>query len=284
MGGKYIDVSFYGAYSNTDFMYYISTGVVEQVKWFQDDAETYRVRAFTPSAKWWGYDARYEGKNFVLEVRNPPPAVAGSTLPLAGLTIAVDAGHTPDTGAIGVTGLLERDVNLEIAKELKNKLVALGANVFMTRPGTETVQLIDRPKLAWQARADIFVSVHNNSLNDAEDPFKKNGYEIYYYHPQSFALASEIHAAYGEVVGAASPLKYNLHDGGICYGNFVITRTTEMPAVLTESAYMIVPREEALLKTEQFRASCAEAIARGITRYMSRIRPAPEPRAFKLKK
>jgi len=235
------------------------------------------VRAYTPSAKWWGYDARYENGTFVLEVRNPPPAVVGSTLPLAGLTISVDAGHSPDTGAVGVTGLVERDVNLVIAKILKEKLTALGANAVMTRPDAQPVALCDRPKLAWQARADIFVSVHNNSLSDAEDPFKKNGYEIYYFHPTSFALATEIHKAYGELVGADSPAEYKLHDGGIHYGNYVITRTSQMPAVLTESAYMIMPREERFLKTEQFQTACAEAIARGIIRYMEHIRPAPKP-------
>lgn len=284
MDKKYIDVLFYGAYSNTDFMTYISTGVVEQVKWFQDDAETYRVRAYTPSSKWWGYDARYEGGTFVLEVRNPPPAVVGSTMPLAGLTIAVDAGHSPDTGAIGVTGLLERDVNLQMAKILTSKLTALGANVFMTRPDPQPVALGDRPRLAWQAHADIFVSVHNNSLSDAENPFKQNGYEIYYFHPVSFALAEEIHKAYGELVGNDSPAEYKLHDGGIHYGNFVITRTTQMPAVLTESAYMIVPREERFLKTEQFRSACAEAIARGIVRYMEHIRPGLKPKQAEKKK
>jgi len=270
--GKYIDVAFYGAYSNTDFMTCASTGVIEQVQWFQDDAETYRIRAYTPSKKWWGYDACYEGTSFVLEVRSPPPAVIGSTLPLAGLTIAVDAGHSPDTGAIGVTGLLERDVNLEIAGILQRKLTALGANAVMTRPGPGAVALNDRPRLAWQMHADIFVSVHNNSLNDSEDPFKKNGYEIYYYHPSSFALAKEIHAAYTEAVGTDGPAKYKLHDGGIHYGNFVITRATQMPAILTESAYMIVPREEALLKTAQFQSACADAIATGIVRYINNLR------------
>jgi N-acetylmuramoyl-L-alanine amidase len=275
--GKYIDLLVYGAYSNTDFMTYVSTGIVEQVQWFQDDAQTYRVRAYTPSIKWWGYDVRYEGGNLVLEVRNPPPVVAGSTLPLAGLTIAVDAGHSPDTGAIGVTGMLERDVNIDIAKILDKKLTGLGATVVMTRKDVEPVALYDRPKIAWQSHADIFVSVHNNALSDGENPFKKNGYEIYYYHPASFDLAREIHTAYGEVMGINSAAPYKLHDGGIHYGNFVITRTFQMPTVLTESAYMIVPREESLLKTEQFKTACAEAISRGIVRYMNHMRPVKKP-------
>jgi N-acetylmuramoyl-L-alanine amidase len=274
MDGKYIDVIIYGAFSNTDFMNYLSTGIVEQVQWFQDDPETYRLRAYTPTVKWWGYDARYEGGTLVLEVRNPPPAYAGSNLPLAGVTIAVDAGHSPDSGAVGVTGLLERDANLNIAKILKKKLSALGARVVMTREGPEPVELYSRPVLAWQARADIFVSVHNNALGDGENPLKKNGYEIYYFHPLSFSLAAEIHKAYGELVGTKGPAEFKLRDDGLRYGNFVITRTIQMPSVLTESAYMIVPREEALLKTEKFQSACAESIARGIVRYMNHMRPA----------
>lgn len=271
---KYTDIIIYGAYSNTDFMTYVSTGVIEQVKWYQDDSETLRIRAITPSGKCWGYDARYEGETLVLEVRNPPLPPAGSKLPLAGLTIAVDAGHSPETGSIGCTGLVERDVNIAIAKILKNKLTELGAKVVMTREDSEGVDLYARAKIAWRARADLFISVHNNALAYGGNPFEKNGYEIYYYNPASLALAKEIHSAYGETLGINAKPEYKLKDGGLKYGNFVITRNYQMPSVLIESAYMIVPREEAYLKTEKFQTACAEAMALGINRYMKGLRPA----------
>jgi N-acetylmuramoyl-L-alanine amidase len=270
--GKCIDVRFFGTVSNTDWINYTSSGVVEQVRWFQDDSDTFRIHAIAVG-NWWGYDARFEGTTFVLELRCPPSAPAARDLPLEGITVAVDPGHSPDTGAVGPTGLVERDANLAIALCLKEKLTAVGACVVMTREGREGVALYERPKRAWKARADILVSVHNNALADGENPFEKNGYGVYYYHPQSCALAREIHAAYGELVGKAGSFDTPLRDDGLHYGNLALPRTMQMPSVLTESSYIIIPGEEALLKTQKFQAACADAIVRGLQRYVSHMRP-----------
>ncbi|MBN1823743.1 MAG: N-acetylmuramoyl-L-alanine amidase [Endomicrobiales bacterium] len=277
--GKYLDAVLYGAYSNIDFIKHVSTGAVEQVKWYQDDSETLRVRAYTPKVKWWGYDASYDGESeLVISIFSPQPAPKGAKGALAGLTIAVDAGHSPDNGAVGCTGLVEKDVNIEIAKKLQKKLADSGAKVVMTREGDEPVALYDRPKKARKSGADLYISVHNNALSYGGNPFEKNGYEIYYYNPLSLALARCVHAAYGELIGPDAAAEYKLRDGGVIYGNYAVTRTYQMPAVLTESAYMIVPREEAFLKTEKFQNACAEAMAKGITKYVESMRVYPQER------
>jgi N-acetylmuramoyl-L-alanine amidase len=272
--GSIIDVSFFGTASGTDWIAYgPSGGAVDFLEWFQDDADTYRVRVHTPADSWWGYDARYEQSTFVLELLQPPP-LAHQDAPLGGLKIAVDAGHgTPDTGALGPTGLLEKDVNLAIANCLRDRLLAGGAEVIMIRGSDQIVGLYDRPQKAWEARADMLVSVHNNSLGYEGNPFERNGFGVYYFHPHSFPLARQIHQALAEVIGSSPDRSEGLRDDGLWYGNLAVARTPQMPAVLIEPAYMIVPREEALLKTEEFRCAVARAIELGISRYAASMRP-----------
>lgn len=269
IAGNYIDISFFGAFSNTDWINHATAGIIKSLSWFQDDEETYRLRAYTTPNGWWGYDARFEGNVFVFEFRTPPPMSPGSS-PLMGLTIAVDAGHSPDTGAIGATGYAEKDANLAQAINLKEKLLAKGAQVIMIRQGNESVPLSERPKIAWQKKADLLISLHNNSLGYGGNPFLKHGYGVYYFTPMSLPLAREIHDAYGEMFRPGG--EFNLPDDGMYYGNLALTRAPQMPSVLIESAYMIVPEEEAYLKTDSFRSACANAIISGVERYVRSMR------------
>jgi N-acetylmuramoyl-L-alanine amidase len=272
-----IEILFFGASSNTDWMHYNNApqSAVKRAEWFQDDSTTYRLRLHTHPGRWWGYDARYENGTFVLELRRPlanPKAPAS----LAGLRVIVDPGHSSDRGAIGPTEYLEKDANLAIAKCLEKKLLQEKAEVTMLRNGSEHVALYDRPKAAWAAGGDILISVHNNALPEGSNPFERNGFGVYYYQPHGFGLANAIYNAYREQFGreGASP---RLRDDGFHYGNLALPRTPQMPSVLTESAYMILPEEEALLKTEKFQCDCADVTVRGIKRFLEEIRRKDTP-------
>jgi N-acetylmuramoyl-L-alanine amidase len=201
-----------------------------------------------------------------VELRTPPPLVPGAS-PLADLTIALDPGHGgTETGAIGATGYLEKDANLAQVLNLKEKLLAKGAKVFLTRQEDVVVSLSERPRIAWQNQADILISLHNNSLQDGGNPFIKHGYGVYYFTPMSLALAKEIHAAYGAAFGEKS--EFQLADDGMYYDNLAVTRAPQMPSILIESLYMIVPEEEAYLKTDSFRSVSSNAIINGLERYV----------------
>ena len=230
------------------------------------------MRIFTNPKSWWGYDPRFEGNDFLFELRTPPSLQASARSSLEGLTIAVDAGHgSPDTGAIGTTGYMEKDANLALAQNLQQQLLAKGAQVIMIRTGNEDVPLADRPKVAWKNKADILISIHNNALPYGGNPFLKHGFGVYYFTPMSLQLASEVHSAYSKrFVGASD---YNLRDDGLYYDNLALTRSPQMPSILTESAYMIVPEEEAYLKTEEFRSACSGAIIKGLESYAGSMRP-----------
>jgi N-acetylmuramoyl-L-alanine amidase len=269
-----VEVFFYGAFSNTDWIH-LSASVpwVKEVRWHQDAPDVYRLIIETDRDSWWGYDARYEGGAFVLELRRPP-VLTNPNNPLDGILIAVDAGHSADPGATGVTGTMEKDINRAIAECLKSKLEAERAQVVMIRPGDANVSLYDRPKLAWAARADLMVSVHTNALPEGDNPFEKRGYGVYYYQPTSLPLAREIHQAYGEVFDAGrNPMRAVLRNDGLHWGNLALPRTPQMPTVLTESAYLVHPDEEWWLRQPAFQCSCADAMLQGLKRYLKKMRP-----------
>lgn len=267
--GNQLDLTLFGAYSNTDWITNAPAGIIKQIQWFQDDSETYRLRIQTLPKGWWGYDARYEGNQLVLELRTPP-ALRNNTSPLAGIKIAIDAGHSPDTGAIGPTGYMEKDANLAIALNLKEKLLAQGAEVIMIREGNEGVALLQRPLIAWENKADLLISIHNNALGYGQNPLLKRGFGVYYYTPMSKPLAQEIHTAYLKTFNGHK--KFNLPNDGLFFANLALTRPSQMPAVLIESAYQILPEEESYLKQADFRSACANAIVAGIESYLRQIR------------
>ena len=149
------------------------------------------------------------------------------------------------------------NINLAIAKKLKEKLLSLGAAVQMTRNGDENVELADRPKLARDLGGDLFISIHNNAIADGEDPFgQPRGFSVYYYHRQSLPLAEAIHRSYLKNI--------QLPDEGLRYGDYMVARMAWMPAVLVESAYLILPRQEEMLNTPAFQEQLAGAISEGV--------------------
>jgi len=253
-------LSVYGLVSNTDWIRYDSEDqLIQSVSWEQPWEGVYRLKVLLNQKQQWGYDVFYDGDNLVLQINHQPKLGRG----LEGLRICLDPGHSPDPGAVGPTGLEEKAVNLGIAEKLKSMLERNGAEVIMTREGTDGIAIYDRPRTAIQKGADVLISIHNNALPDGVNPFYNNGTSTYYYHPQSLALAREIHAELLHELG--------LPDFGLYYGNLVLTRPCQLPAVLVESAFMMIPEQEELLRDEKFQKKCAEGIYRGVRRFVEKI-------------
>ena len=160
---------------------------------------------------------------------------------LAGKKITVDPGHGGwDPGAVGPTGLTEKDVNLRVATALRNCLVEYGgASVQMTRWGDWDVSLEDRVAMANSWGADRFISVHHNaSVNRWY-----NGTEVYSYTYGSWTshdLRNKVHSRLVRGLG--------LPDLGPKTANFYVLRRTWMPSILTEASFITNPYQEARLK------------------------------------
>ncbi|NQS76827.1 MAG: SH3 domain-containing protein [Peptococcaceae bacterium] len=213
------------------------------------------------------YDVSLSSDAKTVTVQTYIPDIEGS---YKNKVIAVDAGHgSPDPGAIGKLGTKEKDITIDIAKRVKKLLEARGAKVIMTRSGEAEIGLYTRTDIANAARANIFVSIHMNANNNAAI----GGTSTHVYNGakttrvlESARLAGYIQAELVKTLG--------LRDIGVMYDNFAVLRTTEMPAVLCELAFISNIPEEKYMNTDGFKNSAAEAIVKGIGRYYSEKRNA----------
>ncbi len=192
---------------------------------------------------------------------------------LAGLTIVVDPGHGGDVswngGATGVTGLQEKDVNLALGLSLRDALEKLGARVVMTRTTDAPAAFTGAPdedpleattKITAASGADLFVSLHGNWW---EDP-SPEGIETYYYpgSQKGRAAATALANALAKATGLPTrgPLANDYH----------VLHHHEVPATLLEIGYLSNPDDEALLRTNAFRARVVAAVVAGIRDYFHR--------------
>ncbi|MFN2420821.1 MAG: N-acetylmuramoyl-L-alanine amidase [Gemmatimonadota bacterium] len=257
-------VTIYGATADTDIVRLTpSDELVRTVEWGQPENGVFTLDIELDADQAWGYRAAWEGSSLVLSFRHAPPTLADRRFRshLRGVTVIVDPGHSPEPGAVGPTGLAEKDVNLEIALAVADILEKRGADVVLTRATRDsTLGLYDRTNLAVDAGGEVFVSIHNNALPDGVNPFANNGTSVLFYHPQSQPLAAAIQAELLPRTG--------LGDYGVWHDNLAVTRMNEMPSVLVEGAFMMIPEQEAMLRTPGFQRRIAEGVALGIERFL----------------
>jgi N-acetylmuramoyl-L-alanine amidase len=256
--GVQIDV--YGAVSQVNFFQYgkLDT-LIERAVWSQPRDSVFRVNVELRQPVW-GYDAFHEGNNaLILRIRRPPRIDAGR--PLQGLTVLVDAGHGGrDTATVGPTRYPEAHANLNIALALEPLLQAAGARVVMTRRTNVFLELAERTQMAVDSGAHILLSVHNNAFPDGVNPFQNNGTSSYYYHPHSVDLAQWLQSHLLRELG--------LRDIGYGRADLALVRPTWLPAVLTETSFMMVPEQEAALKNPEWLGRVARAHLRGLEDFL----------------
>jgi len=244
-------------------IYDSSDTFVKQVHFSQLAENTAAVDIeLAPGAGLGGYDVYPGTRALNIDLKRMPTVTGAWPKPLAGLRVVLDPGHSPKLvppydGAIGPMGTFEYQVNRVTADKLKDALSNLGATVFMTRYGDENVPLAERPKIAKDYDGDIYISLHNNAIADGEDPFSQpRGFAVYHYQRHSYGLADAVHRAYVREIP--------LPDEGLRFGDYAVVRMTTMPAILIESAYMIMPEQEEMLNTPSFQAKLADTIASGV--------------------
>jgi N-acetylmuramoyl-L-alanine amidase len=241
-----------------------------------------------------------------------PPAIAAkrstsdgtrSLIRALGLKInrvVIDAGHGGhDVGTTGTTGLLEKDLVLDVALRL-GKLIEqkLGAEVIYTRQDDTYVPLEERTAIANQSHADLFLSIHANS-----SPIKAvAGVETFYLNFTSSADALDVasrenasshksvfelrdliqsislHDKIEESKEFASNVQRSMQANAVRYistakdrgtkrAPFVVLIGAQMPSVLSEIGFLSNPKEEGLLKRADHRQQIAEALFKGVSRY-----------------
>jgi N-acetylmuramoyl-L-alanine amidase len=231
--------------------------LVRQLAWepVATDRTRLEVRLGAPVFGWLTFwdDAR---RAFVLRVRRLPAIDVAR--PLAGLTLAVDAGHPPG-GATGPTGLTEAAAVLPVAEKLAAILRERGATVLMTRTDANAVALGDRPVMARRANAHAFLSVHLNAFGDGTNPFVNHGTSALFFHQPSEPLARAVQRRMMAEIGQ--------RDLGVHYQSLAVARATWFPSVLAEGLFLMFPDQEAAMRRPDWQARYACAIADGATEY-----------------
>ena len=257
-----LEITLYGATGVTNRVALgPSPRLVEWAQWTQQPGAVWRLRVRLTGPVW-GWRARYDEAEsgratLVLELRGAPEIDPGN--PLAGRRIAIDPGH-PGAGATGPTGYYEGDANLAIGRILERILAERGAEPILIRNDREKIGLYERTGAAEEAGAEVFVSIHNNALPDGVRPFGREGTSTYYFHPQSAALASTVQQ------GMLSTMR--LRDLGVFWGDLAVCRMSWMPSVLTEGAFMMMPRHEVALRDPGFQELYARGVADGIEAFL----------------
>jgi len=176
--------------------------------------------------------------------------------------VCLDPGHGGrDPGAVGLSGILEKNVNLHVAKQAA-AFFKDNIQVFMTRDNDTTVELEERSRFVNGKSPDILISIHCNSAENT----RANGLETYCY---KFGGNGEILARsiQKSIVSATG-----LRNRGVKEGNLHMLRETNMPAVLVELGFLSNREEEALLRSSDFHIKCGRAIAEGIENYFRQVK------------
>jgi len=179
-------------------------------------------------------------------------------------SVVIAPGHGgPDPGAIGIGGIRETDVVLEVSKIVKNLLSEKGVKVRLTRKNEVDLDLPPRVSLANNTDADIFVSIHANASRGKRRDI--NGLETFYYRGwRGRLLAKKIQKQILRV-SPGSP------DRGVKQGRFYVIKNTRMPAVLVEIGFLTGRLDARRLEKTTHRKRLAYAIAKGILEYLDRV-------------
>ena len=178
--------------------------------------------------------------------------------------VVIDPGHGgSDPGAIGVNGIRETDVVLEVSKIVKKLLSEKGVRVRLTRRTEVDLDLPPRVSFANKTAADIFVSIHANASRGKRRDI--NGLETFYYRGwRGRSLAKGIQKQILRV-SPGSP------DRGVKQGRFYVIKNTRMPAVLVEIGFLTGRIDARRLEKTEHRKRIAYAITKGILEYLSKV-------------
>jgi len=185
-------------------------------------------------------------------------------------TVLLDPGHGgKDRGTLSVRQEREKDLNLILAREIRTQLEKQGFRVALTREDDRFIPLEERSPLCKKHKADLFLSIHHNAAGSS----RVRGFETFACTPgagvrpipESTSLAWQIQR---QIAPPGSGM-----DRGVRFQNFVVLRTSEVPAVLIEAGFLSNPADAAAASDVSARRKFASAVARGVREFAG-----PEPK------
>jgi N-acetylmuramoyl-L-alanine amidase len=187
-----------------------------------------------------------------------PGGFPGRITPIGRAMVVIDPGHGGrDPGAVGRGNIYEKEIVLDISRQVAAILAQNGVSAALTRNSDEEIDLEPRIATAERANATVFVSIHANAISlDRPDV---NGLETYYF-DSGLGLANAIHA---NILRSAS-----VEDRRVRKARFFVLRKTSMPSVLVETGFVTGATDAANLATAAHRQNMARGIAQGILQYL----------------
>ena len=237
-------------------------------------------------------------------VSEPPSASGGRGGGKRQVVVMLDPGHGgEDPGAIGPSGLREKDVVLSIAREMKKRLDALGYRTYLTRNEDIFIPLGVRVARARRQKADVFISIHADAFTNPS----ARGTGVYALSTKGATSSAARFLAQtqnnADLIGGVKTVgipsvdsaimdmtqtvtnrdslslgqrvltelgKLNkLHKGNVDRANFAVLRAPDIPSILVETAFISNPEEERLLGSTSFRQKCAQAMCDGVQQYVN---------------
>ena len=195
---------------------------------------------------------------------NPQPlprrTIGSGDLPQSNrrVVVAIDPGHGGrDPGAVGIGGIQEKEIVLDISYQVARLLEQQGVQAVMTRTDDSEIDLEPRVSLGERVNATLFVSIHANAINMSRPDI--NGIETYYF-DSGKDLARVIHASILDGTGAT--------DRRVRQARFYVLRKSSMPSVLLEVGFVTGAEDAVKLSDPAYRSQMAASIARGILVYL----------------
>ncbi|MDX2085019.1 MAG: N-acetylmuramoyl-L-alanine amidase [Candidatus Melainabacteria bacterium] len=180
--------------------------------------------------------------------------------------VLIDPGHGgEERGGVGLNGIPEKTLNLNVAKQLAEALQRQGLRqVRLTRTTDTTLSLLARTQQAERWPADVVLSLHHNALPDGRDPWEARGFSTYYYHLFSQPLAQALQQ------GVAAQFPQWPHYG-MLFDSLHLTRLSSSASVLLELGFMTHPEEYAQLIQPATQQALVNGLVHGLTQFLKQV-------------
>lgn len=171
--------------------------------------------------------------------------------------LLIDVGHGGyDSGAVGPSGLQEKDVNLNVARKLRQYLPRMGVSVELSRDSDVFVSPWDIRTMGRSGNYKYLLSIHHNGHPESV----AHGAETFYRYDKGKDLAT--------IIQREMLITINRRDRGVKQGNWIVLDVPNIPAALVEPAFITNPVEEQLLSQEWFLEKEALGLAYAVRLYV----------------
>lgn len=274
-----ITLSLHNTTAQTDTIRLDPDPMIKRLDWQQVSPTQIDYTFELNSKQQWGYNLRYKGTSLVFALRHAPKVEPLLNMdlsvedpldaplisqPLNKIKILLDPGHGgKELGARGPNGYPEKDVNLIVTELVKEELVKLGADVYLTREEDTDVSLQARVQMIDEIKPDLAISIHYNALPDSGDAENTKGISTFWYNTQAHDPAIFLHNYLINQLGRS--------DAGVFWNNLALTRPHTAPSILIELGYMINPEEFEWITNTVEQKKLSKAIAQGIKEWFASL-------------